>query len=104
MFHSLPQQTRSARAAHINKTLPANKSKENINKLGELGFSIKDCETALSACDDNIECAAVWLTENSRILHFQNQLVQQNSVASDSQFMESFHVSLNEITSINCIF
>lgn len=69
MFQSLPQQTRSARAAHDPNVLPVNQNRESIQKLCGLGFSAKDCATALSMCDGRLEQAALWLTENSMAIN-----------------------------------
>lgn len=88
MSQSLPQQTRSARAANNKSILPANKNRENIQKLSSLGFSIKDCEDALLTSDGNLDQAALWLTENSKTMSH----VQQNLSSNEGQSFDCFHV------------
>lgn len=87
MFQSLPQQTRSARAASNKHILPTNKNRENLQKLGILGFTMKDCEIALSESSGNLDLAALWLTENSKAI----TQIQQNSL-NDTQFFDCFQV------------
>ena len=43
-------------------------SESQISQLEELGFSTKDCQTALEVTVGDTEAAAVWLTENAKII------------------------------------
>ena len=43
-------------------------SESQINQLQGLGFSTEDCQTALELTTGDTEAAAVWLTENAKIV------------------------------------
>ena len=40
-----------------------------VAKLADLGFTIVDCEAALKRSNDQLENAALWLTENAKPIH-----------------------------------
>uniref|UniRef100_A0A0P6FFD1 Vacuolar protein sorting-associated protein 13D n=1 Tax=Daphnia magna TaxID=35525 RepID=A0A0P6FFD1_9CRUS len=65
ILDSLPHQARltSAESTIVNE----------INKLKALGFSTDDCQTALRSCNDNLEEAALWLTQNASTVTGQRQ-------------------------------
>ena len=39
----------------------------HLSELQDLGFSEKDCMKALKVCHNDVQDAAVWLTENCKI-------------------------------------
>ena len=57
ILDSVPRQARSTSSASV--------SEAEVEKLKNLGFSADDCRTALETCDDNLEEAALWLTQNA---------------------------------------
>ena len=57
ILDSVPRQARSTSSVSVSET--------EVEKLKNLGFSSDDCRTALQTCDDNLEEAALWLTQNA---------------------------------------
>ena len=57
ILDSVPRQARSTSSVSVSET--------EVEKLKNLGFSADDCRTALETCDDNLEEAALWLTQNA---------------------------------------
>ena len=41
-----------------------------LTQLEELGFSTIDCQTALEQTTGDTDAAAVWLTENAKVIMF----------------------------------
>lgn len=63
MLHSLPQQTRHARNKRSNSVAQENDFK-SLRKLQALGFRAEDCKLALEVSDNQLDEAALWLTQN----------------------------------------
>lgn len=66
MLESLPNQTKNAQIREqkkLNETL--------IMKLSALGFSVEDCIKALELCRNELDDAALWLTQNAEPLKIQ---------------------------------
>lgn len=57
ILDSVPRQARSTSSERA--------SVAEIEKLKALGFSSDDCRTALQSCNDSLEEAALWLTQNA---------------------------------------
>lgn len=70
MLQSLPQQTQHGRNTRSgSNVLSISKSDEKIlQKLKALGFKQKDCELALEVSDNQLDEAALWLTQNAEPL------------------------------------
>ena len=43
-------------------------SESQLSQLEELGFSTIDCQTALEMATGDTDAAAVWLTENAKVI------------------------------------
>lgn len=57
ILDSVPRQARST--ASLATTV------DHVEKLKTLGFTSEDCQAALRSCNDNLEEAALWLTQNA---------------------------------------
>ena len=84
ILNSLPKQTESFTIRHSKQANNLNLSKisttsadlddsifalpSHVNQLQSLGFDRHDCGLALEACQGNINDAAIWLAQNSKIL------------------------------------
>lgn len=67
MFQSLPQQTRQARNRRSGSGVQVDEGK-NLTKLRALGFKQEDCKLALEVSDNQLDEAALWLTQNAEPL------------------------------------
>lgn len=65
MLQSLPSQTRLARNKRLNNDFLMIDDGKNLNKLKSLGFKTEDCKLALELSDNELDEAALWLTQNS---------------------------------------
>lgn len=67
MMESLPKQTKNAtktrEMAALDLQTPGNDLL--VSKLNALGFSTHDCRKALEACNNQLDEAALWLTQNA---------------------------------------
>ena len=64
MLQSLPQQTRQARNRRSGSGIHLDEAK-NLGKLRALGFKLDDCKLALEVSDNQLDEAALWLTQNA---------------------------------------
>lgn len=76
MLKSLPQQTRHARNRRSGSGVVINDGK-NLQKLHALGFIIEDCKLALEVSDNQLDEAALWLTQNAEPLKSPSHLQRQ---------------------------
>lgn len=67
MLQSLPQQTRQARNRRSGSNVHIEDGR-HLNKLRALGFKIEDCKLALEVSDNQLDEAALWLTQNAEPL------------------------------------
>lgn len=66
MLQSLPRQTKHAKAKDlINSTADRFIDEMLVSKLTALGFNRNDCTKALEVCNDQLNEAALWLTQNA---------------------------------------
>jgi vacuolar protein sorting-associated protein 13D len=73
ILDSLPRQARST-------SNPDSTIVNEVKKLKALGFSTEDCQLALRTCSDNLEEAALWLTQNASATVGQQQLEMTNEI------------------------
>lgn len=77
MLQSLPQQTRQARNRRSGSSVYIDDGKY-LHKLRALGFKIEDCKLALEVSDNQLDEAALWLTQNAEPLKSPLHLQKQN--------------------------
>lgn len=63
---SMVPKVRSTNVKHcVASLLPAVSVSDNVSKLIALGFKAEDCITALKNCEEKLDDAALWLTQNA---------------------------------------
>lgn len=63
MLDSLPKQMISGKDKHV-----AQSYKNQIQTLTALGFKYQDCVQAMELCENRLDDAAIWLTQNAKDL------------------------------------
>lgn len=90
MLQSIPKQTKNAKSKD-----EATDSSAQIVKLKSLGFTAPDCERALHECNQHVDDAALWLTQNAEpsrsIAH---QPVVVNPLEINSVFLRASSISI----------
>lgn len=81
MLQSLPQQTRQARNRRSGSGVHLDDGK-NLQKLRALGFKVEDCKLALEVSDNQLDEAALWLTQNAEPLRSPSHLHRQSDESS----------------------
>ena len=77
MLQSLPQQTRQARNRRSGSGVHIDDGKY-LSKLRALGFKIEDCKLALEISDNQLDEAALWLTQNAEPIKSPLHIKTQN--------------------------
>lgn len=81
MLQSLPQQTRTAAQKSAKKEQSSSSSSSldsNVEKLSALGFKISDCIKALQVCNNHVDDAALWLTQNREPIRYFATITDNN--------------------------
>lgn len=76
MLQSLPQQTRQARNRRSGSAVVIEDGRY-LAKLRALGFKIDDCKLALEVSDNQLDEAALWLTQNAEPIKSPSHLQRQ---------------------------
>lgn len=76
MLQSLPQQTRRARDKRSGSVVAIDEGRY-LAKLRALGFKIEDCKLALEVSDNQLDEAALWLTQNAEPIKSPSRSISQ---------------------------
>lgn len=97
MLLSLPKQTRKARSYSLPKFQAEDSDKFTVNKLLSLGFKKNDCLEALNICENNLDDAALWLTQNAETLNASHSLLKKHVNTVSTSNKNSFEIYAVEL-------
>lgn len=70
---------------------------DNVSKLAALGFKAEDCVMALQYCEEKVDDAALWLTQNAIPIHNYTSSIKSNK-EENRDFIKTVEVKANGLS------